>query len=102
TLLPSTLQDQIAWHDDFEAWQAKLFWTDLSAAATRLARNDDGRVSSLGERLLAVSSRADASSLASSFLAIAAIEPDARGLREGLRAETDQRIRRALNLQVNR
>lgn len=102
TLLPSTLQDQIAWHGDFEAWQAEFFWTDLLAAATRLARNDDERVSSLGERLLAISSRAAASSLASSFLAIAAFEPDARGLLEGLRADTDQRIRRALNLQVNR
>ncbi|WP_336969340.1 ATP-binding domain-containing protein [Sphingobium aromaticiconvertens] len=101
TLLPATLADQIAWHDDFDAWQANTFWTELAGAAARLAANADPGISSLGSRLAAAIERAPGTPLASVLLAIAGFEEETRALVDRLRTESDQRIRRALNLQVN-
>lgn len=101
TLLPSTLTDQRSWCEDFEAWQSAAFWSDLAAVADRLASNPDQAVSSLGSRFAALIARAEGPPSPSTLLAIASLEPEARALLDRLRTETDQRVRRALTLQVN-
>lgn len=101
TLLPATLTDQRTWHEDFDAWQSAAFWADLAAVAERLASNADPQVAALGSRFAAIVARADGPPSPSVLLAIAALDPDARTLLDRFRAETDQRVRRALTLQVN-
>lgn len=50
-LAEGTLQDQIAWFEDFDAWQQALFLRQIGAEAERLKGAGDARAVALGRRI---------------------------------------------------
>src|SRR5690606_14240100 len=50
-LADGTLQDQIAWFEDFDAWQQALFLRQIGAEAERLKGAGDARAVALGRRI---------------------------------------------------
>ena len=51
SLQPTTFARQTQWFEDFDAWQAEVFWNDLQAHAKNLAANIDPAIAKVGERL---------------------------------------------------
>lgn len=92
--------DQIAWFEDFQAWQADKFWIDLSTAAELLGGASAGDVSSLGRRLKAVLDRAGSSDAPSTIIALVGFIAEVRTRIEALNAEIDEAYKRALTAEI--
>lgn len=92
--------DQIAWFEDFDAWQTDAFWTDLATAADLLAEAGSDDISSIGTRLKAVLARATTTDTASTIIALVGFNAEIRTLVERLNSEIDEAYKRALTAQM--
>lgn len=92
--------DQIAWFEDFQAWQAQTFWSDLVTAAELLGAAPAEDVSSLGSRLKAVLDRAGSSDIPSTIIALVGFVAEVRGRIEALNAQIEAAYRRALTAEM--
>jgi hypothetical protein len=92
--------NQIPWFEDFDAWQADTFWSDLATAAELLAEASADEVSSLGRRLKVVLDRAGTSDTPSTIIALVGFIPEVRARIEALTAEVDEASRRALTAEM--
>jgi hypothetical protein len=96
---PATLPRQTQWFDDFDTWQAKVFWDDLRASANALAGHSDVGVARVGSRLKEALEASGAPG-GPAFVSISEIENDVQALSASLRAETDAKIRRAISREL--
>lgn len=99
---PDTIAQQIKWFDDFRTWHISAFWNDLVASARILRDDPISEVARLGARLAAVVESGAAKSTAAELASISAEADAIRDLFQSKKADTDARIRGALNLAVNR
>jgi len=102
TILPEALTGSIAWFEDFDAWQADLFWDELAEAANQLGQDNDREVAAIGTRLFSGVARARKTGDATGLFALIDLLSEVRALLERSRTTTDTRLRMALNLQINR
>lgn len=97
-----TLERQIEWFDDFDAWQAASFWQDLATAAKTLQGNSASDVAVLGRTLVSLVTKAPSAGAPELLATLVERLPDVRKLADRLQADTDSRIRQALNVQLSR
>lgn len=102
TLLPGLEAEQIAWFSDFDQWQRPAFWEEMRAAAKNLTENSSSEVSKLGRRLLTIMEGAGQRSQAATFVSLMDLAAEIGRLVNTMKEATDGKIRRGLNLQVNR
>lgn len=102
SLQPSTVQDQTTWFDDFNAWQANAFWTELKQHADKLASDPDQIIAKLGRQLTRIVARADVNHLGPSFNAIADLAEEIQSLISRLRTETDRKIKEVLGRELKK
>jgi hypothetical protein len=101
TLIPGLETDQRAWFEDFDQWQRAKFWEELQVAARNLSENPSLEVAKLGGRVLSIV-EATPGPQAGVFVSLIAAAGDIAALVNAMKEITDGKIRRALNLQVNR
>ena len=101
SLSAEALDRPIQWFDDFNTWQRNVYAQDLHKAVTMLREAKAPEVQSLGERLHSILMQADGVS-ASTFGSLAAELPKVQALVTGLKGASDNKIKAALNLQLNR
>lgn len=102
TLAAGTEADQIAWFSDFDQWQQSFFWAEMRESARSLGENPAQDVARLGSRIVAILDAAGTTPQASTFRPLVTMASEIRDLVESMKEDTDQKIRGALNLQVNR
>jgi hypothetical protein len=102
TIQETTISQQIDWFEDFYTWQVADFWSELATAAEKLRAESDGAIRTLGSQLLSIAQEATAQPNGAPFVALVALAEQVQGLISTKKADTDGRIRRALNVQVNR
>ena len=102
SLSADALDRPIQWFDDFNTWQRNVYAQDLHEAVTMLREAKAPEVQSLGERLHGILMQAGDGALASMFRSLAAELPKVRALVTSLKDASDNKIRAALNLQLNR
>ena len=93
---------RIEWFSDFDKWQRSTFLEEVSLSAQKLSKNSIPKIAELGQRLLAVLQRAGSDNLASTFTSLNAEVAGIQSLVADMKAITDDKIQRALNLQLNR
>lgn len=91
----------IGWFNDFDQWQKTAFWDEMRASAKGLGEHADPGVSRLGARLLATIGT-DGTEAPHIFVSLLPIADEIRSIVEARKADTDAKIRGALNLQVNK
>ena len=101
SLSAEALDRPIQWFDDFNTWQRNVYAQDLHKAATMLREAKVPEVLTLGERLHSILMQADGV-LASTFGSLAAELPKVQALITSLKEASDNKIKAALNLQLNR
>lgn len=92
----------IEWFQDFDAWQRNAYVRELNEAASLLQGAKSADVQSLGARLRDIVGRAGSGALAVTFGALAAELPKVQTLVTTLKEGSDNKIKSALNLQLNR
>ena len=102
TLEARTETDQITWFSDFDKWQKSVFWEEMWAAARSLRENAAQEVATFGSRVLAILDTAGPQPQPSIFVSLTSVAHEIQGLVNSMKEATDQQIRGALNLQVNR
>ena len=102
TIASETLSDQRAWFTDFDQWQKALFWDEMRAAANSLRDNEIEEVSNLGRRTLMIIGGEGVELSPGKVIQLTDIVVEVRNRIANMKAETDQKIRGALNLQFNR
>jgi len=102
TLLPETISDQTSWFSDFDNWQKAYFWQELRDTAERLSGEPRKAISTLGDRILSLIDEGGKEPSATVLVALQRLVADIQAQLSELKAATDERIRRSLNLQVNR
>jgi len=102
TIAPETLSDQCAWHTDFDQWQKAVFWEEIRDAADGLSANERKEVSRLGKQVLTVIDKEGTEPSSGTFIPLTKIVGEVQEQIASMKAETDRKIRGALNLQVNR
>lgn len=93
---------QIAWFSDFDEWQRAAFWDEMGIAAKSLSENPSPEVAKLGRRVLAIIEGAGPTPQASTFLSFMDLASEIGKRVNAMKEATDEKIRRGLNLQVNR
>lgn len=101
TLLPETVAGQIPWFTDFDTWQHEQFWRELDDAAEHLADEADDEVSRLGHQIKTILQNVDEQAFTTKLLALQEMVPEIQAQQSRMKSTTDDRIRRALVLQVN-
>ena len=96
------LERPIQWFDDFDTWQRKAYVQELHDAATQLHEAKTPEVLSLGARLQDILSRAADGALAAMFGSLAVEIAKVEALVSSLKEGSDDKIKAALNLQLNR
>ena len=102
SLSVEALERPIQWFDDFNTWQRNVYAQDLHEAVTMLRDAKAPEVQSLGERLHSILMQAGDDVLASTFGSLAAELPKVQALVTSLKEASDNKIKAALNLQLNR
>lgn len=102
SLQDNTLARQIEWFEDFQAWQTAAFWEGLNESARSLSNNTETPVAALGAQLSTIVEGAAVDPIATVFVTIAAVADKVQALISSKKSDSDGRIKRALNLQVNR
>jgi len=93
----------IQWFSDFEKWQRTTFLQELREAAQVLGqRQSMEEAQKIGQRLVSIMDRAAENSLPSTFELLAAETENAQDLVSKLKEATDSKIKKILNLQMNR
>ena len=101
SLSADALDRPIQWFDDFNTWQHNVYAQDLQKAVTMLRETKAPEVLSLGERLHSILMQADGVS-ASTFGSLATEFSYVQALVASLKEASDNKIKAALNLQLNR
>ena len=102
SLSAEALDRPIQWFDDFNTWQRNVYAQDLHEAVTMLREAKAPEVQSLGGRLHSILMQAGDGVLASTFGSLAAEFPKVQALVTSLKEASDNKIKAALNLQLNR
>ena len=102
TLETGTETDQITWFSDFDQWQKSAFWEEIQASARSLSENAAQEVSKLGSKLLTILDTPGPKPQPSVFVSLMSVASEIQSLVNSMKEATDQKIRRVLNLQVNR
>ena len=102
TLQVETETDQIAWFSDFDQWQKTVFWEELRASAQNLSENTEQEISKLGSRIMSILDTTGTNPQPSIFVSLTTVANEIQDLVKRMKEVTDQKIRNALNLQVNR
>lgn len=102
SLSAEALDRPIQWFDDFNTWQRNAYVQELLEAASMLREAKAPEVQSLGERLSSILAQAGDGALAFTFGSLAAELPKAQELVARLKEASDDKIKAALNLQLNR
>lgn len=96
------LDKAIAWFSDFDEWQRLGFIDDLRQSAQGLSKHETPTIADVGKRLLSTLDRAGSGSLTNTLTALAVEVNTVRTLVVRMKGDTDKRIKRALNIQLNR
>lgn len=102
TLKQEAMDNPIAWHDDFCSWQFKAALESLLEAANLLSNSEQGAVQDLGKRLSVILNQVEEEALSTTFEAIAVLIPQIQELVGTLKADSDHKIKAALNHELNR
>ena len=102
SLHDGALDRPIEWFQDFDTWQRNAYVRELTEAASLLQSATSADVQSLGARLQDIVGRSGAGALASTFGSLAAELPKVQTLVTSLKEGSDNKIKSALNLQLNR
>ncbi len=102
TLLPETIGNQTSWYSDFDEWQKAYFWQELRDAAERLSEEPADEISKLADRILSVIGAAGEEPASTVLVALQRLVADVQAQRSEMKGDTDERIHRTLNLQINR
>lgn len=102
SLKAAAIESPIQWFDDFDKWQRTIFVEELREAAQLLSKGQVPEEQELGQRLVSILVRAVSNSLSSTFEALAAELDNVQALVSNLKEASDSRIKRVLNLQLNR
>lgn len=102
TLSPGVDAEQIAWFSDFDLWQRATFWEEMRAAAKSQSENSPPPVTKLGRRVLAIIEGGGPKPQAQTFASLMTVAAEIGTLVKGMKEATDGKIRRGLNLQVNK
>ncbi|MBS4723459.1 ATP-binding domain-containing protein [Aeromonas veronii] len=102
SLSEAAVERPIQWFDDFDAWQHKVYIQELHNAATQLHHAKSTEVRNLGARMQDILSRAAAGAKVTIFGSLVAEVATVQALVSSLKEGSDAKIRRALNLQLNR
>lgn len=101
-LRTETIRHQISWFEDFYSWQVSKYWDELGAAAKRLRSDVSAPVAALGAQLLSITETIKETPSAADFAALISLDDRIQALISDKKAETDDEINKALNVQVNR
>ena len=102
TLEVATETDQIAWFSDFDQWQKSVFWEEMRVSAQSLSENTAREISKLGSRILAILDTAGPKPQPGVFVSLMTVASEIQDLVMSMKETTDQKIRGALNFQINR
>ncbi len=102
SLSAEALDRPIHWFDDFNTWQRNAYAQELHGAARMLREAKTTEVQGLGERLQNILVKAGDGALASTFGSLAVELPKVQALVTSLKESSDNKIKAALNLQLNR
>lgn len=102
SLSAEALDRPIHWFDDFNTWQRNAYAQELHGAARMLREAKTTEVQGLGERLQNILMKAGDGALASTFGSLAVELPKVQALVTSLKESSDNKIKAALNLQLNR
>ena len=102
TLEVATETDQIAWFSDFDQWQKSVFWEEMRVSAQSLSEDTAREISKLGSRILAILDTAGPKPQPGVFVSLMTVASEIQDLVRSMKEITDQKIRGALNFQINR
>jgi hypothetical protein len=102
TLQDVTMGSQVEWFEDFCAWQNSAFWREMDMSARTLRADPNASIAVLGEELSAIMADGERTRDAAVLEALLAAAGKLQPLIAGREGDSDSRIRRVLNLQVNR
>lgn len=102
TLSPDVEAGQIAWFSDFNQWQRATFWEEMRVAAKSLSENPSPEVAKLGRRVLTIIEGAGPTPQPATFVSLMDLATEIGTRVSAMKEATDGKIRRGLNLQVNR
>lgn len=102
SLSTDALDRPIHWFDDFNTWQRNAYAQELHEAGTMLREAKTPEVQGMGERLQNILAQAGDGALASTFGSLAAELPKVQTLVTSLKEASDNKIKAALKLQLNR
>ena len=104
TIEPRTATDQIAWFSDFDQWQKTVFRDEIYSSAQILSADSDSDsgVAKIGRRILGILDASGASLEPGVFTSLMTAVKDVQDRVKDMRESTDNQIRGALNIQVNR
>lgn len=100
SLLPEVIDTPRPWFVDFDEWQHDRFLKDLSDAARSLEVSEIRSCRRMGGQLGTILARAQEGPLSSLFEGLDRETPNIRSLVSDLKATSDQRIDRALEVQL--
>lgn len=99
---PDAAKEPIQWFEDFETSQRAAFLDDLRHSAKGLCEAQVAAAQDLGKRISDILERATTENLPATFSALAAEAGKVHKLVTKLKESSDQKIKGALNLQLNR
>lgn len=102
SLTDDALERPIQWFDDFDTWQRQAYVQELHEAATQLHEAQTPEIISLGTRLQTILSNAVDGGAAAMFGSLAMEIAKVQALVSSLKEDSDNKIKSALNLQLNR
>ena len=102
TLQVATETNQIAWFSDFDQWQKSVFWEEMRVSAQSLSEDTAREISKLGSRILAILDTAGPKPQPGVFVSLTTVASEIQDLVRRMKEITDQKIRGALNFQINR
>lgn len=91
----------IEWFEDFNAWQRKAYSQELLDAVSQLTASEQPEAKKLGERLKELLTQNESSPV-SLFTVLAAEIQKVQMLVTGMKEKSDEKLKGALNLQLNR
>jgi adenylate kinase family enzyme len=94
--------NQIAWFDDFFAWQGDHYWNEASDSARELAAGGDSNFAAVAKQLETIYRSRDRTSDAATFIAIVDAATGIRTVIDKMKKVSDGQIRKALNTAVTR
>ena len=102
TLESETATDQIAWFSDFDRWQKTVFRDEMYSSARILSENSNSGVAKIGRSITEILNISGTSLKPDVFTSLMMVIKDKQHLSKNMKKYTDNKIRDALNVQVNK